>query len=84
MRRWWRWRREVRALERELYRIRRAISVADYAYHDSAVVFRDTPGAWGDGGQIAKAQEAVTDGWAQYREVDSRLRRLRELGPVAL
>lgn len=78
---WWRWRRELASLQRAEQRAYVAWRRADYVYHDTATVFRDSSGFWGE---LGRAQDACADRYEEFSQIKSKIRRMQALGPDAL
>jgi hypothetical protein len=70
--RWQEWRHLARERDGAYRRWRRAY----YAYQDTAVVFGQVPGAWGDSGPVGQAQAETIDRVEELRAAEARLRRL--------
>ena len=83
MREWFRRRRELRALRREVDAAYRRWMRAYREYQDTAVVFRDESGAWAGIGPIGKIQDRVTEHSDEYRRLSAELRRKQENAKIS-
>lgn len=76
-----RWRREMWRMIRESHRAYVEWMRARDEYRNTAVVFRDERGAWGDAGPVGRAQDVAAARLTKYREVQEKMRRLYARGP---
>lgn len=81
MRAWWRWWRDLKRLRREAYDAYSRWMRARHAYHDTAVIFSKTPGAWSDTGPCGKAQADEHERMNEYVALRDQITRMEEVGP---
>lgn len=81
MKRWWRWRQELRRLRIAEWCAYQRWKRAQYVYQDTAVVFKGERGVWGSGGPCDTAQQEVTLAFDEFRNARSERERWETMEP---